>query len=562
MLADALQYLQEMSFRMELVGDTFRCNAYTNALISLTNAGTMEGWEQFPGIGKSIRAEITQVLAGTVPDRLVPLRAGGPPASLMELLRVRGVGVRRALLLHSQGISSMADLERAIKTHTLADTGLVQAYYSMRVVTERVRLDHAQSVLEPILAGLETVPGVVSAIGTGSYRRGRPDVRDLDAVIVVDNMKAIGNACGFLSTKCGYVVDKSNDVLGRPTVARIQVMLPSQFTRPVTLNFCSRREAGCALAYFTGSKAYNQTWRALAKTKGLEFERFHAVSKRQLVHFDTEQALFDAIGVPLLSPELRDRGLDVQAPAPTCVTRQEILGDMHMHTKFSDGAASVADMYARAVQLGYTFIGISDHAGGVGTHVAQDAVAAYAVKVHEARNASCHIFAGLEVDVRKDRSLVCSDATGLNYVFISCHADPEHDTLGRYQAALMALRQRHPKLALAVAHPSTRIIGARAEAQMDWTAFYEMCGTLNAAVEINGQPSRVDPDDGYISLGQSMGCKFILSSDAHSPQQLEPNMEVAVRQARRALLRREDVLNTTTTRMRHWLSGQDLRRLR
>lgn len=562
MLADALQYLQEMSFRMEMANDTFRCNAYTNALTSLTHAGTIDGWEHLPGIGKSIRTEITQVLSGTVPDRLTKLRASGPPVSVLELLHIRGVGVRKAMMLHSQGISSMAALESAIKNHMLADVSLTQAYYSMRVVTERVRLDHAQAVLEPLLASLETVPGVVSATGTGSYRRGRADVRDLDALIVVDNWKVIADAREFLSTKCGYSVDKFKDTLGRPTVLQVSVMLPSQATRSVTLNFCAPREAGCALAYLTGSKAYNQAWRAFAHSKGFEFERFYAVAKKQPVYFETEQDLFASLGLPLLAPELRDHWLDVTAEAPAFVTPQDIIGDTHMHTKFSDGAASVADMYTQAVHLGYTFIGISDHAGGTGTHVAQDAVGAYAKSVRSARTAACHVFAGLEVDVRKDRSLACADATGLSYVFVSCHSDPEHDTLGRYQAALTALRRQHPKLALAVAHPSTRVIGARAEAPMDWAAFYQMCSLLNVAVEVNGQPGRVDPDDKVINLGKRFLCKFLLGSDAHTPQQMAPNMEVATRQARRALLGRADVLNTTTTRMQHWLSGGDLRRLR
>jgi DNA polymerase (family 10) len=562
MLADALQYLQEMSFRMELMNDSFRCNAYNNAFTSMTNAGTLEGWERLPGIGKSIRSEITQVLTGVVPDRLASLRASGPPASLMELLRVRGIGVRRALALHGQGISDMADLEQALKNHTIADVNLVQAYYNMRVVSERVRLDHAQAVLEPLLAALQVVPGVLAATGTGSYRRGRPDVRDLDAVVVVDSGKAIGNAYEFLSTKCGYTVDKSKDVLGRQTVLQIQVMLASGMTRPLTLNFCSPREAGCVVAYFTGSKAYNQTWRALARSRGMEFDRFYALVQKRPVYFENEQTLFDAIGIPYVEPEFRDRWLDVQTPVHACVTQPEILGDMHIHTKFSDGTASAAEMYAKAVELGYSFIGISDHAGGTGNHVAQDAVSAYAAAVRGVRTSNCHVFAGLEIDVRKDRSLVCDDATGLNYVFISCHADPEHDTLGRYQAALTALRQRHPKLALAVAHPSTRLIGTRAEAPLDWSAFYGMCSVLNAAVEINGQPSRADPDDGDINLGKQLHCKFLLSSDAHSSRQMAPNIGVATRQARRALLRREDVLNTTTTRMKHWLSGHDLRRLR
>ena len=552
-----VSYLEEMAFRIGLdpKGDNFRRIAYEKAHETLKASGTLDGVGKLKGIGKSMMADFKEIETTGTCAKLVEARKNGPPVSVMELLRVRGIGPKTAAKLYASGISSLEALGVAIKSHKINDPKLVQAFYESQIASVRVARVAVEIAIKPVLEFIRSFAGVSQAECMGSYRRHRPDVRDVDVLVTIDDLTIRST---ILTQKLSkhFNIEIRMDGAGRKAYLDMEI---DGAPRQLDLNFCEPQEQGCAMLHFTGSKDFNIACRNVAERKGFKLNQY-SVSKldsNKSYQFETEKEVLKFLGIPYVEPECRDYYL-LQTPVPPPVVDvDEIIADLHTHTTSSDGKMNSTQLVNSARALKYKAIGFSDHSQGSGNGLKEDAAVARALKIKDRRNqGDIKLLAGVELDVRANGALDYSieSLANFDYVLLSLHAVPERETEKRICKAVADIRRAHPKLALAWAHPTGRIIGSRIEADVDWGKVFRFMAKHNVAIEINGQTSRLDLPDSKIVVAQRLNCKFLVSSDSHG-KTLDP-IDPAVMLARRALLQRTDVINASTASLAAWLRGE------
>jgi DNA polymerase (family 10) len=554
-LRSVLDYLAEMNFRLDLEKDAspFRKKAYSKAHETIVAAGTLEGYEKMPGIGPSIRSDIAEIISTGKSSKLEELRRNGPPASVMELTRVRNVGPRKAIKLYEAGISSMQDLEDAINSHRVVDPKLIAAFYASITTHERIRRDQVDAATLPVIELIRQQTGVIECDRTGSFRRHRPDVRDIDILVCVSDLERVPRIVAAIAKGVG-----SKAKVEGPRKSYVDFAVAGE-DRMLDLNFCTEQEYGCALLHFTGSKDFNVACRNIALKRGLTLNQYslqHNVTNKHK-YFNSERAVLDFLDIDWVPPECRDYHLPGKsATLPPIIESSEIIGDLHIHTKASDGSMTIVEVMKSAAKLGYVCAGISDHSQSSGNGVDQATAIERASRIKAHRKfGSVHAFAGVELDIRAN-NVIDYDVNALasfDYVILAVHAQPELRTFDRISAAVKQIRTAHPKLPLAWAHPTSRLIGSRPEADMDWGQAMKFCATYRVAIEINGQPARLDLPDSKIVVAKRFGCKFIVSSDSHGKQ--ISAIDPAVMIARRALLTRNDVINASASSLKAWLKG-------
>lgn len=545
-------YCREVAWRLELNNDTgFRVAAYRKAASILETAGTCD-YRELAGIGKSIAADLSQVLAVGTTDRLEKLRIGGPPATLIPMLGIRGIGTSKLMELHSQGISSLDELGAAIKTHQLRDPKLASSYYAYKAVSERFRADLAAAAFQPWLDTLHSTPGVVHADLVGSYKRSRPDLRDLDVLVTVQDPHTIVTVCRLLAS-LGLENLKRTDF----RTAEFQLNIAG-LRRTGNIHFCGRDEHGTAELYFTGSKQFGVNLSRYVEKHGGTLGPYVLSWKSKKHQFISEDDVFRTLGLPYVPPECRDNHLDPQSPVSSLV--ESVCGDFHCHTTASDGRDSVADMVKRAQSFGHCYLGVSDHTHSAGRGMHQPALLDHTAALRKLKSGGIRVLAGVEMDIKVDGSLDhdVSSLSNYDYVILSCHQDPTRDNAARLESAFKAVRARFLGLPLVLAHPTGRLIGTRPESDSDPIKVFQLCAQYNVALEINGQPSRVDLSDSLLMRAKRYRCKFLASSDAHSAEQLR-YIEGAVQTGRRALLTDRDIINADPSSIEAWLDGADLR---
>jgi DNA polymerase (family 10) len=551
-----LDFLSEMNFRLDLdpTADRFRKKAYATAADSIREAGTLEDLSSIKGVGKSIKAAIEDVIAGQTPAQLAEMRKNGPPASVISLTKIRGIGPKGAIKLWQQGIDSMQTLEKAIHDHRIIDPKLIANYYSSIAVSDRVRRDYVATAVAPVLKFLKEHKSVIDAQCMGSFRRHRPDVRDVDVLVTVSAGKDVAGIVKSLADSLQVKVRTEG-----PRKSYMDLSVGGE-PRNLDLNFCLEKETGCAIMHFTGSKDFNVACRTKAEQLGYVLNQYCFTSKttKEVTYCSTEREVFDMLQLPYVPPECRDHFTFQTPELPTLIDERDIIGDFHVHTKASDGLMSESDAIKNAKVYGYKFIGISDHSKSSGNGLDEE----YAVKRSRFLRSKRHAvpemmtLSGVELDVKMDGSLDYSleSLSNFDYVLLSCHLHHDKDIEERMTKAVESIRRVLPRKAIAWAHPTGRLIGSRAEASIDWGKIFKFMAMHKVAIEINGQPSRLDLPTAKVITAKKMGCKFILSSDCHSAALDIVNN--AVMQARRALLSKADIVNGSALMTKNWLRGE------
>ena len=557
-----LDFLKEMVFRLNLQTpiDTRRVTSYSKAYEALKSAGTLEGVEHLAGIGKSMTTSFNELTQTGKCVKLEELRKlkGAPPPSVMELMKIRNVGPKRAMQLFTSGIKSMDDMQTAVKAHRINDPKLVEAYYAAISTLERVSWISVNHVVRPIVEYVNSLICVASAEFTGSFRRHRPDVRDVDVLVQVKDASKLSDSVRYVVRSVEKTFKAKIQMEGGDRKAYLFVNVDGS-ERQLDLNFCTPEEYGCALVHFTGSKDFNVALRKIAEKNGYKLNQYSLVPNDggKEKQFKTEEALFRFLDVPDVPPECRDAFLLKEPAFPPVIEMEEIIADLHIHTTKSDGSIKSIDQLTKnAAELGYKVVGVSDHSNGSGNGMQLDEAIEFSNKVKACRQLNgLHVLSGVELDVRANGELdyPIESLSQFHYVILALHTKPEHQVEHRLTTAIEKIRKAHPMLALAWAHPTGRLIGSRPEADVDWGKVFKFCSINRVAIEINGQPTRLDLPDNKVLVAKRLHCKFILSSDSHGKKLM--NLAWATMIARRALLRREDIVNASTKSLSNWLRG-------
>ena len=530
----------------------FRVRAYRRAAQTI-RGNSRELWQdleaglaldRLPGVGKDLAGKIAEIVKTRSCKLLDDLRRRVAPGQA-ELLRLPGLGPKRVRELKMRHrITTPAQLQAALAAGkalgvpgiTTATGARLAAALEHRGAPVRILRSVAAPIAAALVARLKPVRGVQDVVVAGSFRRGRETVGDLDVLVSsADPEPAVEAFCTF-----GEVAD----VVARGRT-RAAVVLANRLA--VDLRVVPPEGFGAALHYFTGNKAHNIHVRRLAQRKGLKLNEYGLHRGKRRVGGRTEQEVFAAVGLPWIPPELReDHGeIDLARAGrlPTLVSRADLQGDLHVHTDWSDGGASLEAMVAAARSAGLAYVGISDHSKYLGaTHgLDADALARQAEAIAALGTRGITILHGVEVDILEDGSLALADAViaRLDYTIGAVHGGFQLTERRQTDRLLRALD--NPYLTI-LAHPRGRLLNERPALEFDLAAVLARASARGACVELNCQPARLDLPDADLVLARDHGVRVAVGSDAHGIDDFA-HLATGLLQARRAGLAAGDILN-------------------
>jgi DNA polymerase (family 10) len=553
--------LAETADLMEIAAeDSFRIRSYRIA------AGVIEGFpERFAdicrnperkvtdisGIGKGIAAILVEILERKTFERRDLLLEKYPPTAL-ELLKIQGLGPKSiAILFEHFRVSTVDDLERICKEQklrTLPRMGAKLEEKVLRSIEEyrrsagRFLLSFGTKTAEELTDFLRTVDGVEKVTPAGSLRRGRETLGDIDLLVTGPN------AAEALERFVAY--PRVHQVLGKgPNKASAKVGLEGI---QVDVRALPIESYGAAMQYFTGSKDHNVAIRQRALKLGFTLNEYGLVrlDDESRVAGATEEEVYQKLGLAWIPPELRENQGEIEAAAegrlPSLVDVSDMRGDIHMHTRESDGRATLEEMALEAKALGYEYVAITDHSKALAMANGLDEarVVAFARQVREMDHSGLgiRVFSGLECDIRKEGDMdIENDALAeLDFVIGSVHSYMKMEYAEMTDRLLRALECPHLNV---LGHPTGRLLMHRDPYTYDFERVATEAVRRGVAFEINASPERLDLHAPLIRIAKSKGAKFTISTDAHHPMHLH-NMKYGVVMARRGWLTAGDILNT------------------
>jgi DNA polymerase (family 10) len=530
----------------------------TVSVAALTRKGTVTS---LPGIGKTLEEKLVALLeTGAIPSA-VKLRAKYP-AGLLAMTRLPGLGPKRARRLFDElGIDSLDALRAAAEGQQLRDVKGFGPKFEASVLAsigagigeqpaQRVPLHRALSVGEQIVAALREHPAAQRVELAGSARRQADSVKDLDIIATASDPGALARALGELDLIESASAPNENAARGRTHAGR-----------PVDLRVVAPENFGNLLQHFTGSQAHNMALREAAVRRGLHVSEYGILDDEtgETLRCATEEAVYERLGLAYPEPELRENRGEL-APgfvAPRLVTVEDLRGDLHMHTRASDGRNTIEEMARTALARGYEYIAITDHSAthGFGNHVSPDDLERQIERIAEvdAQLDGITVLAGTETNILPDGSPDYDDEllSRLGWVIGSVHTSfgmSSADMTKRMVAAI-----EHPWID-AIGHPTGRKIQRRAGYAIDIDEVIAAAARTGTMLEINSAPDRRDLDDVHARAAAEQGVLVLIDSDAHGAETLQ-HVRWGVATARRAWLTPQHVANT-----RPWAQFAQLRK--
>jgi DNA polymerase (family 10) len=555
--ADIAAIFNEIGDLLEIQGaNPFRVRAYRNAARTLEGLGrevrTMvdkaEDMKELPGIGADLAAKIVEIVATERCAFLDRLHRELPPA-ITELLKIPGIGPKRVKTLYRDlDVQTLAQLYRAAKDGRVrsvpgfgekTEAHILQAIEARVGETPRFKLAVAAQYVAALVAHLERAPGVRRVVPAGSYRRMKETVGDLDLLVTA----ADGNAVADWFARYDEVAE-----VVASGATRSSVRLKSGLQ--VDLRVVPEESFGAALHYFTGAKAHNIAIRKLGQAHGLKINEYGVFRDETRLAGDTEESVFAAVGLPWIPPELREDHGEIEAAThgtlPTLVELRDLRGDLHAHTKATDGHATLREMAAAAQAAGLEYLAITEHSRRLALAHGLDPerLIKQGAEIDRLNDelSGITLLKGIEVDVLEDGALDLPDTAlaQLDIVVAAVHSRFDLSRSRQTERLLQAIA--HPRVNI-IAHPLGRLIGQREPYDVDMLRVIRAAKKAGVHLELNAHPERLDLLDTYCRMAKEEGVLVAVSSDAHSTLDFA-NLRFGVGQARRGWLEKHDVLNT------------------
>ena len=503
---------------------------------------------ELPGIGKDLAGKIAAIADSGHFDLLDKLKRK-LPGELGEMAALPGLGPKRIKLLHDKlKVNTLDDLRRAVtagRLHGIRGFGpLIEKKLSAALAKptqkKRFKLAVAEAEAQTLVAFLRgSLRQSGHVVVAGSYRRRRDTVGDLDVVVTAADAAAVGD-------KLASYENVAEVLAQGPT--RTTVVLRSGLQ--VDLRAVPEASYGAALMYFTGSQAHNIALRAIAVHKGWKLNEYGLFSGRRRIAGATEEEIYKKLGLAFIPPEMReDRGEIALAAAnkiPALVRREDIRGDLHVHSDWTDGTAPIEAMAKAAQARGYQYMALTDHSRRItmahGLDPARLARQGREIDKLNERLGGLTILKGIELDILKDGSLDLPDASlaKLDIVVASIHS--YFDLARAQQTERMIRAMRNPHVSI-IGHPTGRLIGEREPYDIDMERVIAAARECGCYLEINAQPERLDLNDMHIHAAKQAGVKFAISTDSHAVDSFDW-IRFGIDQARRGWLIADDVINT------------------
>lgn len=546
----------EIADLLELAGDNqFKIRAYRRAAEAVRSLDEpvaevlRRDQSAVPGIGEALRSKIWEMELSGRMEYLERLRAE-IPAAIVVLTQIPGIGPKTARRLYeSLGIEDVASLLAAARAERVreipgfgakTEANIIKAIQSMQSDGGRKPLYMALPLAEQIVKELLEVNEVEHVDVGGSIRRRRDTIGDIDIIAAASDSGRLMDRFASLDVFCEITS------MGH---ARASAITWSQIR--CDLWVVQPESYWTGLHHVTGSKDHHVRLRGIAGKMGLLINErgVYRDSDGQAIAIDSEEAIYSLLGMSYIIPELREDRGEIEAALrgalPAIIDRHSIRGDLHTHTSWSDGGASIDDMAKAARAIGYDYFAITDHSRslGVAHGLSTERILRQIEEVREAnaRTDGIRILAGAEVDILKDGSLDFPDEIleRLDVVVASIHSgfQQDRDTItGRMVAAM-----RSPHVDI-LAHPTGRLLARRPGYEVDIDTVIREAARTGTALEINSYPDRLDLRDEHARAARDAGVMISVNTDSHSPEEL-PNIEYGVWVARRAWLEPGNVVN-------------------
>lgn len=557
--ADIAAVFDEIADLLEIDNaNPFRVRAYRNAAQALRDLGrdirdmAASGADltELPCIGKDLAAKIHEIIE-TGSARVLTQLHRRLPHSLTELLKIPGLGPRRVRILQQElDINTVEQLHRAARDGRVrelpgfgekTETHILEALEAHAGSPARMKLSTAAQYARGLVAHLKKSHGVNDVVVTGSFRRAKETIGDLDLVVTAADANTV--IADFIRYE-----DVQTIVAHGPTRATVTLRNGPQ----VDLRLVANTSFGAALHYFTGSKAHNIAVRKLAQARGLKINEYGVFDGKRQIAGETETSVFDAVGLPYIEPELRENRGEIEAARagrlPHLVELGDLKGNLHTHTKATDGHDSLREMALAARDHGFEYLAITEHSRRLAMVHGLDPTRLLAqmdqIDALNAQLTGITLLKGIEVDILEDGRLDLPDNVlkRLDLVIGAVHSYFHLSRAKQTERILKAMDDRYFTL---LAHPFGRMIGEREPYDVDMLKIIRHARQRGCYLELNAHPQRLDLLDTYCHAAKDEGVLICINADAHSVLDID-NLQYGIGQARRGWLEKKDVLNTRT----------------
>ncbi|MBI3337661.1 MAG: DNA polymerase/3'-5' exonuclease PolX [Candidatus Staskawiczbacteria bacterium] len=562
---------------LEIDGVAFKPYAYEKAANSLEalekdvgeiyNKGGLKALMEISGVGKNISDHIEEYLKSgkiTIYEQLKKKL----PLNIDELVKIEGLGPRKVKILYQKlGIKNLKDLEKAVKKHQIAplsgfgqktEDNILQGIEFLKKSKGRFLLGDIMPAVKEVFEKLKNLKEVKKISLAGSLRRKKETIGDVDILVAIDESR--GPA--FAKASAGAVADFFVSLPGVEKIwgkggTKASVHMTDGFD--MDLRVVPEKSYGAALQYFTGSKEHNIITRKIAIDKGLKLSEYGVFRGSKAIAGSTEEEVYKSIGLPYIEPELRENEGEIQAALqqaqgnlpglPKIIELKDIRGDLHCHSNWDGGENSIEVMAKSAMNLGYEYIGISDHTkflrieNGLNEKQLLDQKKEIEKLNEKFKNQGLkfRVLHGCESNILNNGSIDIKDEVlaQLDYVIAGVHSSLKMEKKEMTARIEKAMKNHNVDI---LAHPTGRIVNQRDEYKIDFDKILKIAKETGTILEINSS-SRLDLRDFYIRRAKAEGVKMIINTDSHNKDQLNL-MEYGVGQARRGWAEPTDIINT------------------
>jgi DNA polymerase (family 10) len=558
------QIFYEIADYLEMEEVAFKPYAYQKAAVTLETLeedveeiykkGGIKALEEIPGVGKSIAEKIEEYLK-TGRIKYYEEFKKRLPFDLEEIISVEGLGPKKAKVLYQKlGIRNLKDLEKAARAHKIAplfgfgektERNILEGIAFLKKSKGRFLLGEILPQVKEILERLGKLKEIEQINVAGSVRRMKETIGDVDILITTKNSKKIMD---FFVQLPGII----KIWMKGPT--KSSVRMEQGFD--VDLRVVKKKSYGSALQYFTGSKEHNIITRRIAIEKGLKLSEYGLFKGKKMIAGWYEAGVYKALGLSWVEPELRENQGEIEAAfrqnenkpngLPKIIGYKDIKGDLHCHSNWDGGVNSILEMVQAAIEMGYEYLGISDHTKFLRIEHGLDE------RKLEQRNKEIdklnqkyknfRILKGAETNILNDGSIDIKNEAlkKLDYVIAGVHSSFK---MGKTEMTERIIRaMKNPNIDI-LSHPTGRILKRRDEYQIDFDEILRAAKEYNVILEINSYPERLDLNDQNIRRAKETGVKMIINTDSHHKDQLR-FMELGIAQARRGWAEKGDIINT------------------
>jgi DNA polymerase (family 10) len=547
------QILNEIADLLEINGVQFKPIAYKHAAETVNSLSkpienlSMNELIELPGIGKSIAQKILTIdKTGSLPY-LEDLKKNCP-IDYESLLAVEGVGPKTVKLLYqSLNVKDLDDLERMAREHEIRklpgmkERSEEKILENIKYAKKNIRnlLGYILPIAWELKNNLKLLDEVLEVEIAGSIRRRKETIGDIDILVITDEPVEVMDAFTHLSNVDRIILQGTSK-----STVRLKENVSCD------LRVVPEKSFGSALMYFTGSKETNVELRKLSIKNGLKLNEYGLFKGEEWISGVTEEELFHRLGLDYIEPELREDRGEIEAALnselPSLIGYNEIIGDLQMHSTWSDGSNSLEEMIHAAQMMGYEYIAITDHSGGLRIAKGMDDnhINLQSKKIDKLNDIfeGITILKGLEVNIDSNGKLDVDDEVlkDLDMVIASIHSGFRQDREKLTGRIISAMENEYVNI---IAHPTGRKIHQRKAYDLDLDKVFESSVETDTYLEVNSQPDRLDLKDVYVKKALETGCKLVINTDSHNRDSLK-NIEFGVATARRGWAEKEDIINS------------------